>query len=186
MSWLSTARLPRPHDPERRAVAWTRWNEKAARPDDPAAVALLDALFGNSPYLTETALQNPTFMTDLWRRGPDAIRVDLAAELDAARAAARAGAPPASVATSLRQLKRRLALNVAVADIAGVWPLDKVTGELSAFAAGCLGALTDRSCCSSPATASSPSAAIPRRRRSRCSAWASSAPASSTTRATST
>src|SRR3981189_601807 len=143
MSWLSTARLPRPHDPERRDVAWTRWNETAARPNDPSEVALLDALFGNSPYLTETALQNPTFMTDLWRRGPDAIGLDLATELDAVRVAARAGAPPASVATSLRQLKRRLALNVAVADIAGVWPLDKVTGELSAFASGCLGALTD-------------------------------------------
>src|SRR5882672_8039942 len=143
MSWLSTARLPRPHDPERRDVAWTRWNETAARPNDPSEVALLDALFGNSPYLTETALQNPTFMTDLWRRGPDSIGLDLATELDAVRATARAGAPPASVATSLRQLKRRLALNVAVADIAGVWPLDKVTGELSAFASGCLDALTD-------------------------------------------
>src|SRR5260370_19528302 len=73
MSWLSTARLPRPHDPERRDVAWARWNETAARPDDPTAVALLDAPFGNSPYFTETALQNPGFMTDLWRRGPDAI-----------------------------------------------------------------------------------------------------------------
>src|ERR1700704_3485214 len=61
MSWLSTARLPRPHDPERRDVAWTRWNEKSARPGDPDEVALLDALFGNSPYLTETALQNPGF-----------------------------------------------------------------------------------------------------------------------------
>ena len=161
MSWLSTARLPRPHDPERRDVAWTRWSEKAARPDDPTAVALLDALFGNSPYLTETALQNPTFMTDLWRGGPDSIGSDLASELDAVRAVARAGAPPAAVATRLRQLKRRLALNVAVADIAGVWPLDKVTGALSAFAAGCLGALTD-------------------------SILASSAPASSTIRATST
>ena len=117
MSWLSTARLPRPHDPERRDVAWTRWSEKAARPDDPTAVALLDALFGNSPYLTETALQNPTFMTDLWRRGPDSIGSNLATELEAVCATARAGAPPASVATSLRQLKRRLALNVAVADI---------------------------------------------------------------------
>jgi len=143
MSWLSTARLPRPHDLERRDVAWTRWSEKAARPDDPADVALLDALFGNSPYLTETAIQNPTFMTDLWRRGPDAVRLDLAAELDVVRADARAGALPALVATKLRQLKRRLALTVAVADIAGTWPLDKVTGELSAFAAGCLGALTD-------------------------------------------
>ena len=143
MSWLSTARLPRPHDPVRRDVAWTRWDENAARPGDPTEVALLDALFGNSPYLTETALQNPVFMTDLWRRGPDAIGSDLATELDGVRAAARAGAPPASVATSLRQLKRRLALNVAVADIAGVWSLDKVTGALSAFASGCLAALTD-------------------------------------------
>ncbi len=147
MSWLSTARLPRPHDPARRDVAWMRWNEQAVQPDalatDPAGVALLDALFGNSPYLTETALQNPTFMTDLWHRGPDAIQVDLSAELDALRAAARGGAPPASVATSLRRLKRRVALNVAVADIAQAWALDTVTGALSAFAAGCLGALTD-------------------------------------------
>ena len=117
MSWLSTAHLPRPHDPERRDVAWTRWNEQATRPGDPSEVALLDALFGNSPYLTETALQNPVFMTDLWRRGPDAIGSDLATKLEALRAAARAGAAPAAVATSLRQLKRRLALNVAVADI---------------------------------------------------------------------
>jgi glutamate-ammonia-ligase adenylyltransferase len=99
-------------------VAWTRWNEKAARPGDPTEVALLDALFGNSPYLTETALQNPVFMTDLWRRGPDAIGLDLASELAAVRAIACAGASPAAVATSLRQLGR-LALNVAVADIAG-------------------------------------------------------------------
>src|SRR4051812_23299152 len=112
MSWLSTARLPRPHDPQRREVAWRRWDEKSARPDDPAAAALLDALFGNSPYLTETALQSPIFMTDLWRRGPDAVALDLGAELDAVRAAARDGALPATVATTLRRLKRRVALTV--------------------------------------------------------------------------
>ncbi|CAN5750274.1 bifunctional [glutamine synthetase] adenylyltransferase/[glutamine synthetase]-adenylyl-L-tyrosine phosphorylase [soil metagenome] len=143
MSWLSTARLPRPHDLQRRDVAWTRWKEKAVRPDDPAATALLDALFGNSPYLTETAVQGPTFMTDLWRRGPEAISLDLRLELDAVRATARDGAPPATVATALRRLKRRVALTVAVADIAEVWPLERVTGELSAFACGCLDALTD-------------------------------------------
>jgi glutamate-ammonia-ligase adenylyltransferase len=113
------------------------------RPDDSAEVALLDALFGNSPYLTETALQSPTFMTDLWRRGPDAIRSDLDAELDAAKTMARGGAPPPLMATTLRQLKRRVSLTVAVADIAEVWGLDKVTGELSTFASGCLDALTD-------------------------------------------
>ena len=143
MSWLSTDHLPRPHDTERRDVAWTRWNEKAARPDDPIAVALLDALFGNSPYLTETVLQNPAFMTDLWRDGPDAIGARLSASLSAAQIAARAGASPAEIATTLRRLKRQVALTVAVTDIAGVWPLEQVTSALSAFASGCLDALTD-------------------------------------------
>src|SRR5260370_28047285 len=81
MSWLSTARLPRPHDPERRDVAWTRWNEKAARPDDPAAVALLHALFGHSPSFTQTALQNPIFMTHLSPRAPDTISLALDSQL---------------------------------------------------------------------------------------------------------
>jgi [glutamine synthetase] adenylyltransferase / [glutamine synthetase]-adenylyl-L-tyrosine phosphorylase len=143
MSWLSTARLPRPHSSERRDVAWTRWNDKAERPGDPAAVALLDALFGNSPYLTETALQNPGFMTDLWREGPDPLFAGLARELRAVRAAAREGEPPAAIATALRRLKSRVALTVAVADIADAWPLEKVTGALSDFASGCLDALTD-------------------------------------------
>ena len=72
MSWLSTACLPRPYDSGRLAVAWTRWREKSAVPNDTSFEALLNALFGNSPYLTETALQNPDFLTDLWRDGPDA------------------------------------------------------------------------------------------------------------------
>ena len=136
MSWLSTAQLPRPHDKERLAVAWTRWSEKAARPDDAMGVALLEALFGNSPYLAETALQNPTFMTDLWRDGPDAVVTRLVAALAEARNAARDGARPDAVAATLRRLKRQQALAIAVADIAGVWPLEKITGELSAFADG--------------------------------------------------
>ncbi|WP_296337081.1 bifunctional [glutamine synthetase] adenylyltransferase/[glutamine synthetase]-adenylyl-L-tyrosine phosphorylase [Reyranella sp.] len=124
-------------------MAWTRWTEKAQRPSDPAEVALLDALFGNSPYLTETALQNPVFVTDLWRQGPETILAELAGKLRAARAAARDGALPEAIATTLRRLKRRVALAVAVADIAEVWALEKITGALSDFASGCLDALTD-------------------------------------------
>ncbi len=143
MSWFSTAHLPRPHDKERRDVAWTRWREKATQPDEPTAVALLDALFGNSPYLGETALQNPAFMTDLWRDGPDVVIARLDAALQATRSEAREGATPDAVAASLRRLKRQQALVVAVADITGIWPLERITGALSAFATGCLAALTD-------------------------------------------
>ena len=142
MSWLSTARLPRPHDPQRREIAWIRWSEHAPRPDDAGAVALLDTLFGNSPYLAETALQNPEFMSDLWRRGPDEVLEGLRRDIAAVLAAARAGTAPEMVAVTLRRLKRQTALTIAVADIADAWPLEKITAELSAFAADCLDALT--------------------------------------------
>lgn len=124
-------------------MAWARWTDKAQRPSAPSEVALLDALFGNSPYLTETALQNPVFVTDLWRLGPETILDDLSSELRAARNSARDGMLPEAIATTLRRLKRHVALAVAVADIAEVWPLEKITGALSDFASGCLDALTD-------------------------------------------
>src|SRR3954470_7202246 len=142
MSWLSTVRLPRPHDAERLAVAWTRWREKAAMPNDAAGEALLDTLFGNSPYLTETALQKPIFMTDLWRDGPDAALAGLESELDMVRGEARSGALPEPIAARLRRLKRSVALAVAVADIAGAWPLERITATLSRFASSCLEAIT--------------------------------------------
>ncbi len=143
MSWLSTARLPRPYDSTRLAVGWTRWRETASTPDDASFAALLDALFGNSPYLTETALQNPDFLTDLWRNGPDAAQAGLDSDLAAVRADAAAGAAPDAIAARLRRLKRRVALAIAVADIAGAWPLERITGTLSGFAGTCLDALTD-------------------------------------------
>jgi glutamate-ammonia-ligase adenylyltransferase len=110
-------------------------------PGSAAAEALLESLFGNSPYLTETALQNPSFMADLWRDGPDAATERLEAELATLLADARGGAAPEVVATRLRRLKRSVALGVAVADIAGAWPLERITGALSRFAAGSIDAL---------------------------------------------
>src|SRR5471032_2809738 len=143
MSWLSTACLPRPHDAARSAVAWVRWEEKAVRPEAPAEKALLDALFGNSPYLTEIALQDPIFMADLWREGPDAVIGTLDRVLASLRTKAREGAKPDEVAATLRRLKRKVALAAAVDDISGAWQLERITGALSAFASGALDALVD-------------------------------------------
>ncbi|SJZ55305.1 glutamate-ammonia-ligase adenylyltransferase [Enhydrobacter aerosaccus] len=143
MSWLSTISLPRPHNQERLQVAWRRWDEKAPRPSDPAALALLEALFGNSPYLTETALKDPIFMADLWQAGPDTVLTTLESDLLSVRQSARAGSTPIEIATQLRRLKHKAALAVAVADIAGVWSLEKITGALSDFAGAALDALVD-------------------------------------------
>ncbi len=124
-------------------MAWTRWLEKAAKPEMPGATELLEALFGNSPYLTETALSDPAFVTDLCQRGPDAALAEIKSLLSAAQTEARDAGTAETVAATLRRLKRRAALVVAVADITGVWPLDKITGALSRVASDCLQAVLD-------------------------------------------
>jgi glutamate-ammonia-ligase adenylyltransferase len=143
MSWLSTTNLPKAHDASRLGVAWTRWLEKAAKPECSSAVALLDAMFGNSPYLTESVLQSPEFATELCLRGPDALFDDIKSRLAATQQTARTGDTVASVATALRRLKRRAALTIGVADIANAWPLEKITAALSEVASSCLQALID-------------------------------------------
>jgi glutamate-ammonia-ligase adenylyltransferase len=101
----------------------------------PAVGALLDGVFGNSPFLTVLAEREPAFLVELLRRGPDAMRRRLWDGLAEIRRAAADGIDPGR---ALRIGKRRLALMTAVADLAGVWSLEDVTGSLSDFAAGAL------------------------------------------------
>jgi len=143
MSWPVSLKLPAPNDTTRVATGWARWREKAPTPADAGCMALLDSLFGNSPYLAESALLSPDFVTDLWRDGPDATFDAIATGMAELRAEARDGRRPEEVATTLRRAKRRLSLAVATADITGAWSLGRVTGALSAFARASLSALID-------------------------------------------
>lgn len=132
--------LPRPHDP----VAADRWFDRWLNPADPldremaqcskndgSTSALLAAIFGNSPYLSQTLIREQRFFPDLACLGYDAglqhvietVRAESAAETDAARLMAQ-----------LRVAKRRAALVIALADIAGARGLEWVTGALSDFA----------------------------------------------------
>ena len=99
MSWLSTDRLPHPHDPQRLEVAWARWRELAPPPDDSGARALLDTLFGNSPYLSHIMLEDPGFAVRLLRDGPDAA---ITAVFDGQRAALGAETDEAALMAGLR------------------------------------------------------------------------------------
>ena len=124
-------RLPRPFDPEAASRLAERFAERdaAARAfaDGPEGGALLAALGGHSPYLAELALREPLALERVVERGPDealALALDPLSRADPA-------APREQVATLLRQAKRQAALIVAAADIAGAWPLDRVTGALS-------------------------------------------------------
>ncbi len=100
---------------------------------DPRGGALCDALFGNSPFLTQAALADPADFRRLLAEGPDAR---CAAALSEAAAAANGSAD--ELMAALRRAKRRSALAIAAADIAGVWPLERVTGALSELAERCL------------------------------------------------
>ncbi|MGE5548043.1 MAG: bifunctional [glutamine synthetase] adenylyltransferase/[glutamine synthetase]-adenylyl-L-tyrosine phosphorylase [Solirubrobacterales bacterium] len=98
---------------------------------DSEARPLLAAIFGNSPFLTRCLLAETRFLRQIFAEGPDAALGSLLDDL-AARLATETDV--AAVMRELRIGKRRCALLAALADIAGAWPLEKVTGALADFA----------------------------------------------------
>ncbi|MEJ6402272.1 glutamine-synthetase adenylyltransferase [Yoonia sp. 2307UL14-13] len=114
------SRCPTPHDTERGAEAL------ALCPDiDPALHPLIKGAAGCSPYLAglirTEAEWLPAAMDD-----PEGAFTALLAEIDDQDLAA--------LPAGLRQAKRRMALLIALADLAGVWPLETVTLMLTTFA----------------------------------------------------
>ena len=93
--------------------------------------AMLAAVGGGSPYLSDLALREPEVAM---------------AEADAAYAATMTAlaavpdtAPRATIMAATRRAKRRVALIAALADIGGHWPLHRVTSALSTLAEATLG-----------------------------------------------
>ncbi|MEE8270180.1 MAG: bifunctional [glutamine synthetase] adenylyltransferase/[glutamine synthetase]-adenylyl-L-tyrosine phosphorylase [Alphaproteobacteria bacterium] len=141
---LITAAWPDPSDQERARLGLERWHERANQTGDPAlvafatqlaaepgGVAMLRAIFGNSPYLTESALAEIGFVRELVDDGVDrAFRTLLE---DASANLGEEDAEPRLMA-GLRRAKRRGALLIALADISERWSTDAVTGALSQFA----------------------------------------------------
>ena len=125
-----TNRLPRVGDAaaaERGLARWSRLPD-AAVPCSPSAgdlERLLASIFGNSPYLSELLLSEPGVLRRMLEVGPDAALDALLAE--------HAAEPPGSRAKlmgDLRRTKRRVALLTALADITGLWTLERATEVL--------------------------------------------------------
>lgn len=111
----------------------THWMQQAAQPVHPAR-PMLDAVFGNSPYLSRLLLLYPYLLQDFTALGADKA-------YDCLQAALTVGRPdnnPQALMQWLRINKGKLALLVALCDISGAWPLEQVTGALSDFADACL------------------------------------------------
>lgn len=113
-------RLPRPFNPERGRDA------RALVPMlDPVLASLIEGTGGCSPYLNGLIEKEIGWLPPVFDDPEKALR----AELDRLRAL-----PPDQLNAGLRQGKRRIALLSALADLAGVWSLEDVTGALSDLA----------------------------------------------------
>lgn len=99
--------------------------------DSSSAEALLKALFGNSPFLTECAFRHAAFTLELLAEGPDKVAEKLFDELDNILPAVE---QKDELMRGLRQAKAKIALLTAAADISKSWSLEQVTGTLSRFA----------------------------------------------------
>lgn len=126
---INTACLPRATDPKRAERLLTDLSATGFVADG-AVRALLYAVFGNSPYLGRLALRHPHSLFRLFSDGPEKLFDEVCqTALTAADAADEAEAM-----TCLRRAKAEAALIIALADIAGAWPLEQVTGALTRFA----------------------------------------------------
>ena len=88
------------------------------------------------PLIAGTAGSSP-YLRGLLTREADWLRVALSLSPETALATALTAldaAPLDQLANALRQAKRRVALLSALADLGGVWPLEAVTGALTALA----------------------------------------------------
>lgn len=97
----------------------------------PALVTATATMWGQAPFLKGLLRRRPAVLRVVAEHGGDA-----GPGVDAAFAAAMALAADNDrpVATRLRQARGDVALVVALADLAGLWPLERVTAALSDFA----------------------------------------------------
>ena len=136
---LLSGTFPAPADPALAKQGLERWAEAAAAADatkarfarslatDERGRALLEAVFGNSPYLSHVLIAEMDYARRIVEAGPDAAFAEVLK-------GPQPGPDGAALMRRLRIAKRRAALTAALADIAGVWTLEKVTRALSDFA----------------------------------------------------
>ncbi len=90
---------------------------------------LLLAIFSASPYLTRLLFNNPEFVIKLFETPAAAVLEEVFSSL-----LDETYTSISQLMTALRKAKAKVALIVGLTDLAGIWPLEKVTKALSDFA----------------------------------------------------
>ena len=143
---IDPGKLPKPANPDRAKAGLIRLRESLSQNEelsahlaevesDPAGQALLDAVFGNSPYLGRCLAQEVSSLRTFLIDGPDTAFAALMADTEQALAAETS---QNRVMTELRRAKRRTALITGLADITGLWPLEKITDAFQALSGNAL------------------------------------------------
>ena len=114
-------RTPFAHEPEPAAEVARAFGDLA-----PELTALLAGTAGCSPYLRGLIEGEGDWLRGALAESPEAALAATLAEV--------AGETDSALRQSLRRAKRRVALLTGLADLAGVWRLEQVTGALTAFA----------------------------------------------------
>jgi glutamate-ammonia-ligase adenylyltransferase len=126
--------LPRIFDPARAERTLEALDGAIA--EIPAATRdVFASAFGNSPYLCRLALRDRESLHELWDSGSASVVEQSVLQAQQAHEAHNAGEAMAI----LRNAKRRAALAIALADIAGLWNVDVVTGALTRLADASVG-----------------------------------------------
>ncbi|MCF6292438.1 MAG: bifunctional [glutamine synthetase] adenylyltransferase/[glutamine synthetase]-adenylyl-L-tyrosine phosphorylase [Robiginitomaculum sp.] len=90
---------------------------------------ILTAIIANSPYLAKLLNNHPKQVKKLFVSNPDKVMKELIRELRQITATDQE-----SFAKSIRQIKTKYHLSLALLDICGVWNTSKITSSLSKFA----------------------------------------------------
>jgi glutamate-ammonia-ligase adenylyltransferase len=144
----NAARMPSPSDLEAAERGWEDFTAYCAEDgDDLAAFAtalrqnvgaakLLNDVFGNSPFLTQCILREPSWLQRIIADGPDVLSNEVIDSVQALVTSSddERNQDEAALMRALRIAKRRISLTIAIADISGAWDLNKVTTALSGFA----------------------------------------------------
>lgn len=97
---------------------------------DSRGKALLDGIFGNSPFLADCVLKDRRFFLSALNSAPGDTLTNLLREAGPSPE----GESEEDMMTRLRVARRRVALLTAMSDLGGVWTLFQVTRALSEFA----------------------------------------------------
>ena len=132
--------LPAPVDQDMAARNWSRWESIAAQKDWPADFKiqntrigkLLTAIFGYSPFLSQTVFKHPDLVAAFLINGPEAVldqALESLSEIDP-----NDPTQQSAVRSALRVCKQKTALITALADLAGIWDVNRVCAALTEFA----------------------------------------------------